>query len=79
MVESANAAILGVTWRASTGNYTSDDKSLVSLAHIDERRIKRNVRKNRHNYYLDVPSRKKAIDTFQPIRKTPCVWTVWCV
>jgi hypothetical protein len=53
MVESANAAILGVTWRASTGNYTSDDKSLVSLAHIDERRIKRNVRKNRYNYYLD--------------------------
>jgi hypothetical protein len=40
MVESANATILGVAWRPSMGNYTSDDESLVSLAHIDERRIK---------------------------------------
>jgi len=37
MVESANAAIAGFTWGAPMGNYTSNDESLMSLAHIDER------------------------------------------
>ena len=40
MMESPNAAIPGFTWGAPMGHYTSDDESLVSLAHIDERQIK---------------------------------------